>query len=76
MVEVKWKNIECDYVGPFDTPCLNPKPYKELPSPPKTDGIQISVCVSTYRRPKELIVTSIESIYKQHFPAKNYEVIL
>lgn len=75
-MEVKWKGIECDYMGPFDTPCLNPKPYKELPSPPKPKGIQISVCVSTYRRPKELIVTSIESIYNQHFPAKNYEVIL
>jgi hypothetical protein len=50
--------------------------YKELPSPPKPEGIQISVCASTWNRPKTVIIQSIESIFKQDFPKENYEVIL
>lgn len=75
-MEVNWRGIECDYMGPFDTPCLNPRSYEELSSPPKPGGVQISVCASTWNRPRDLIVTSVESIYRQSFPVENYEVIL
>jgi hypothetical protein len=50
--------------------------YKELPSPPKPEGIQISVCASTWNRPKNVIIQSLESIIKQAFPPQNYEIIL
>jgi len=69
-------NISYDYMGPFSFPCLNPKSYLELPSPPKPEGIQISVCATTWKRTREIIVTSIESIYKQSFPIESYEVLL
>lgn len=50
--------------------------YRELPSPPKPESVQISVCASTWNRPKNIIVQSIESIFKQDFHPKHYEIIL
>ena len=65
-----------DFMGPFDMPCLNPKSYRELPSPPKPDGVWLTVCAQSWQRSRDIIASSIESIFNQGFPAENYEVIL
>lgn len=67
-----------DYMAPFSQPCLNPKSYRDLPSPPKPDEILISVTVPTWKRKKWIITSSIQSIYEENkgFPTNNYEVIL
>ena len=51
-------------------------PYGELPSPAKPKEIQISVCLSTWRRKKETNVSCLQSILNQGFPSESYEIIL
>jgi glycosyltransferase involved in cell wall biosynthesis len=48
--------------------------YKQLPSPPHSDKIEISICVPLYNRGK-IIEKSLLSILNQNFPKQNYEVI-
>ena len=67
---------EKTYMAPFDFPCYYPKSYLELPSPPKPSGVLVSVCASTWNRPKWIITSSIASLFNQKFPPENYEVIL
>lgn len=50
--------------------------YRQLPSPLKSGNIEITVCASTWNRPKNVIVQSIQSIFNQSFPPQCYEVIL
>lgn len=61
---------------PFGLKGIKIPSYKELPSPPKEDGIKITVCATTWNRKKEIITQSIKSIFDQRFPVENYEVIL
>lgn len=48
----------------------------ELPSPPKPQGIQISVIIVNWNRPLDVVESSIKSVLHQDFPVENFEVIL
>lgn len=52
------------------------KSWVELPSPPKPEGIQISVVIVNWNRPLNVVESSIASVLNQDFPPKNFEVIL
>jgi glycosyltransferase involved in cell wall biosynthesis len=52
------------------------KSWIELPSPPKPQGIQISVVIVNWNRPVDVVNSSIRSVLDQDFPAENFEVIL
>lgn len=67
-----------DYMSSFSQPCLNPKSYRDLPSPAKPGGILISVSVDTWNREKWVITGAVDSIFEENrnFPTGNYEVIL
>lgn len=64
------------YKCPFGIKGIKIPHYSELSSPPKSDKIHITVCASTWNRPKEVITRSIKTIFGQEFPKENYEVIL
>ena len=64
------------YPCPFGLTGIKIPPYQDLPSPTKSDNIDISVCASTWNRPKQVIIDSIISIFTQTFPPRNYELIL
>ena len=55
---------------------IKTKSWIELPSPPKPQGIQISVIIIDWNRPLNVVKSSIESVLKQDFPPENFEVIL
>lgn len=55
---------------------IKPKSWIELPSPPKPQGIQISVIIVNWNRPLNAVGSCIKSVLNQDFPAENFEVIL
>lgn len=77
---IKYEDFEFDprgwWIFPFGNRVIKTQSWFDLPTPPKEEGIQISIVVINWDRPFDMVESCIASILDQDFPPESFEVIL